>query len=140
MKKQLFSLALAATLAISATSFASPLHIAKQGMFSAGGITITSPGTFDPYDQWEATQQIPVAFYFGDYIHNGDPKLVATKIWQNKLQECEAFAANYNNAGGKSVVFDLQKEGIYGNDHFMFQSLNNDVIAKHIEKWMRSLK
>lgn len=29
MKKQLFSLALAATLAISATSFASPLHIAK---------------------------------------------------------------------------------------------------------------
>ncbi len=55
MKKQLFSLALAATLAISATSFASPLHIAKQGMFSAGGITITSPGTFDPYNQWEAT-------------------------------------------------------------------------------------
>lgn len=52
MKKQLFSLALAVTLAISATSFASPLHIAKQGMFSAGGITITSPGTFDPYNQW----------------------------------------------------------------------------------------
>ncbi len=54
MKKQLFSLALAAALAISATSFASSLHIAKQGMFSAGGVTITSPGTFDPYDQWEA--------------------------------------------------------------------------------------
>ena len=34
MKKQLFSLALAATLAISATSFASPLHIAKQGMLA----------------------------------------------------------------------------------------------------------
>lgn len=48
MKKQLFSLALAATLAISATSFASPLHITKQGMFSAGGITITSPGTLIP--------------------------------------------------------------------------------------------
>lgn len=349
MKKQLFSFVLATALVISATSFASPLHIAKQGMFSAGGITITSPGTFDPYNQWEATgkgqtahvdhanvlyqipqkadkapiiflhgygqsrmgwmttpdgregwsdmflrnghsvflvdeprrgeagatsvsgdistktleqrwytqfrigkwengksvpnegsqyansdeavdqffrqmtpdtgmksdmgidydgemvakalaatvdkvysmtgkkpivfthsqggragwltakytkniaaivaiepgnapatdsaeyksmaeQQIPVAFYFGDYIHNGDPKLVATKIWQNKLQECEAFAANYNNAGGKSVVFDLPKEGIYGNDHFMFQNLNNDVIAKHIERWMRSLK
>ncbi len=55
MKKQLFSLALAASLVISATSFASPLHIAKQGMFSAGGVTITSPGTFDPYNQWEAT-------------------------------------------------------------------------------------
>lgn len=30
MKKQLFSLALAAALAISTTSLASPLHIAKQ--------------------------------------------------------------------------------------------------------------
>lgn len=30
MKKQLFSLALAAALTLSATSFASPLHIAKH--------------------------------------------------------------------------------------------------------------
>ena len=107
-------------------------------------IVAIEPGNAPATDSAEyksmAEQQIPVAFCFGDYIHNGDPKLVATKIWQNKLQECEAFAANYNNAGGKSVVFDLPKEGIYGNDHFMFQNLNNDVIAKHIEKWMRSLK
>lgn len=211
MKKQLFSLALAATLTVSAVSFAAPLSIAKQGMFSAGGITITSPGTFDPYNQWEtsgagqtahvdhanvfyqipqkqtkapivfthsqggragwltakytkniaaivaiepgnapkagseeyvamAEQHIPVAFYFGDYIHNGDPKLAATKIWQSKLQECEDFTASYNKAGAKSVVFDLPKEGIYGNDHFMFQNLNNAVIAKHIEKWLFSIK
>lgn len=107
-------------------------------------IVAIEPGNAPATDSAEyksmAEQQIPVAFYFGDYIHNGDHKLVATKIWQNKLQECEAFAANYNNAGGKSVVFDLPKEGIYGNDHFMFQNLNNDVIAKHIEKWMRNLK
>ncbi len=349
MKKQLFYLALAAALAISVTGFASPLHIAKQGIFSAGGVTITSPGTFDPYDQWEATgkgqtahvdhanvfyqipqkankapivflhgygqsrmgwmttpdgregwsdmflrnnhsvflvdeprrgeagatsvsgeistktleqrwytqirigkwengksvpnagsqfansdeaidqffrqmtpdtgmksdmgtdfdgemvakaiaqtldkayamtakkpilithsqggragwlaakytsniaaiiaiepgnapkadsaeyqamskQHIPVAFYFGDYIHNGDPKLAATKIWQSKLDECEAFTESYNKAGCKSVVFDLPKEGIYGNDHFMFQNLNNADIAKHIEKWLASVK
>lgn len=349
MKKQLFSFALAAALTISAVSFAAPLQIAKQGLFSAGGITITSPGTFDPYNQWEATgagqtahvdhgnvfyqlpqkqtkapivflhgygqsrmgwmttpdgregwsdmflknghgvflvdeprrgeagatsvsgdistktleqrwytqfrigkwengksvpnpgsqfanndeavdqffrqmtpdtgiksdmgadfdgemvakalaatvdkayaitgkkpivfthsqggragwltakytkniaaivtiepgnapktgsdeyialaeQHIPVAFYFGDYIHNGDPKLSATKIWQSKLQECADFTASYNKAGANSVVFDLPKEGIYGNDHFMFQNLNNAVIAKHIEKWLQSVK
>lgn len=349
MKKQLFSLTLAAALAVSAVSLASPLSIAKQGMFSAGGVTITSPGSFDPYNQWEATgagqtahvdhanvlyqipqkqtkapiiflhgygqsrmgwmttpdgregwsdiflrnghsvflvdeprrgeagatsvsgdistktleqrwytqfrigkwengksvpnegsqfansdeavdqffrqmtpdtgmksdmgvdfdgemvakalaatvdkvyamtgkrpvvfthsqggragwltakytknmaaivaiepgnapkagsaeyiamaeQGLPVAFYFGDYIHNGDPQLAATKIWQSKLQECEDFTAGYNKAGAKSVVFDLPKEGIYGNDHFMFQNLNNAVIAKHIEKWLFSIK
>lgn len=32
-----------------------PLHIAEQGIFSAGGITVTSPGTFVPEDQWEET-------------------------------------------------------------------------------------
>lgn len=29
------------------------LVIAKQGIFSAGGITLTSDGVFDPEDQWE---------------------------------------------------------------------------------------
>ena len=55
MKKKLFFLAFAAALAISITSLAAPLHIARQGVFSAGGVTITSPGNFDPYDQWETT-------------------------------------------------------------------------------------
>ena len=87
-----------------------------------------------------AEQELPVAFYFGDYIHNGDPQLAATKIWQSKLQECEDFTAGYNKAGAKSVVFDLPKEGIYGNDHFMFQNLNNAVIAKHIETWLQGVK
>lgn len=30
-----------------------PLVIADQGIFSAGGVTITSDGTFNPEDQWE---------------------------------------------------------------------------------------
>lgn len=31
------------------------LSIAEQGIFSAGGITVTSDGTFDPENQWEET-------------------------------------------------------------------------------------
>ena len=31
------------------------LSIAEQGVFSAGGITVTSDGTFDPENQWEET-------------------------------------------------------------------------------------
>jgi len=34
-------------------------------------------------------------------------------------------------------VIDLPKEGITGNDHFLFQDLNNDVIADHVENWIQ---
>ena len=42
-----------------------------------------------------------------------------------------------NAAGGNSTVVHLPDEGITGNDHFMFQDLNNDVIAHHIEAWIQ---
>ena len=43
-----------AALLITLAAFASePLMIADQGIFSSGGVTITSPGTFDPENQWE---------------------------------------------------------------------------------------
>ena len=32
----------------------------------------------------------------------------------------------------------LPDEGITGNSHFMFQELNNDVIAEHIENWIKA--
>lgn len=99
-----------------------------------------APATASPEYEALLAQRIPVSFYFGDYIHNGNPALAATKIWQNKLQECEAFTMEYNKAGGNSTVFDLPKEGIYGNDHFMFQNLNNAEIAEHIENWLKTLK
>ncbi len=38
------------------------------------------------------------------------------------------------------LVVDLPKEGITGNDHFMFQDLNNDVIQEHIENWIRKCR
>ena len=40
-------------------------------------------------------------------------------------------------AGCTSTVVHLPDEGIAGNDHFMFQDLNNDVIADHIENWIQ---
>ena len=50
---------------------------------------------------------------------------------------CYDFAEAYNAQGGNCPVVDLPKEGITGNDHFMFQDLNNDVIADHIENWIQ---
>ena len=50
---------------------------------------------------------------------------------------CYDVAEAYNAQGGNCTVVDLPKEGITGNDHFMFQDLNNDVIADHIENWIQ---
>ena len=85
------------------------------------------------------SQKIPIAFYFGNYIENGDPKILSTPIWQERLEKCKNFVKNYNDEGGNSVLFELPKEGIFGNDHFIFQNLNNDIVADHVEKWIRGL-
>ena len=84
-------------------------------------------------------QKIPIAFYFGDYIENGDPKILSTPIWQERLEKCKNFVKNYNDEGRNSVLFELPKEGIFGNDHFIFQNLNNDIVADHVEKWIKGL-
>ena len=60
-------------------------------------------------------QKIPIAFYFGDYIENGDPKILSTPIWQERLEKCKNFVKNYNDEGENSVLFELPKEGIFGN-------------------------
>jgi pimeloyl-ACP methyl ester carboxylesterase len=97
-----------------------------------GGIT---PDT----DEYNATVKlgIPVAMYFGDYIDNGDPAIAATASWQGMRQSCYDFAEAYNEDGGNAVVINLPDEGIYGNDHFIFQDLNNDVVADHVENWIK---
>ena len=57
-------------------------------------------------------------------------------MWTMMRQTAYTFSEKYNEDGVKCTVYDLPNEGIYGNDHMMFQDLNNDVIADHIEKWI----
>ena len=64
---------------------------------------------------------------------------MSTSIWKERLEKCKNFVKNYNDEGGNSVLFELPKEGIFGNDHFIFQNLNNDIVADHVEKWIRGL-
>ena len=83
-------------------------------------------------------KKIPVTMYFGDYIDNGDPAIMATMMWQGMRSACYAFRDAYNEAGGNCTVVDLPQEGITGNDHFIFQDLNNDVVADHVEAWIQA--
>ena len=50
----------------------------------------------------------------------------------------DTFTDAYTAAGLISTVVHLPDEGIKGNDHFMFQDLNNDVITEHIENWIQA--
>lgn len=104
-------------------------------------IVAVEPGGAPPADSENynavTEKNIPVVFYFGDYIDNGDPVIQATAAWQGMRQACYDFAEAYTAKGGVSEVIDLPKEGITGNDHFIFQDLNNDVVADHVENWIQ---
>ena len=107
-------------------------HIVAIIAIEPGGAPAADSAEF----QTLAEKNIPITMYFGDYIDNGDPALAATMAWQAMRQTCYDFETAYNEQGGNCTVVDLPEEGITGNDHFMFQDLNNDVIAQHIENWI----
>ena len=81
---------------------------------------------------------IPIVVYFGDYIDNGPEDIQSTGFWKMVRDGALAFVEQYNADGGSATVVDLPKEGITGNSHFLFQELNNDVIADHVEAWIQA--
>lgn len=82
-------------------------------------------------------QKIPVTFYYGDYIGEAFTDVPAAAMWSMMAATVDTFTEAYNAADGSSTVVHLPDEGIPGNSHFMFQELNNDVIADHIENWIQ---
>lgn len=107
-----------------------------------GAIIAIEPGGGANDDTYEykaiVEKNIPVAMYFGDYIDNVDSKIAATAAWQGMRQSCYDFADTYTKDGRTAEVIDLPEEGITGNDHFIFQDLNNDVVADHVENWIKT--
>lgn len=80
--------------------------------------------------------EIPIVIYFGDYIDNSPQDIQSTGFWKDVKDAAFEFAEAYNADGGDCTVVDLPKEGITGNSHFMFQEMNNQEIAEHIENWL----
>ena len=78
----------------------------------------------------------PIIVYFGDYIPEEQSDLNAENFWASVLRSARLFEQVVNDMGGDCTVVYLPDEGITGNSHFMFQELNNDVIADHIENWL----
>ena len=82
-------------------------------------------------------KNIPIAFYYGDYIGEEYTDVPAASMWAMMASTADTFHEAYTAAGGNSTVIHLPDEGITGNDHFMFQDMNNDVIAEHVENWIQ---
>lgn len=104
-------------------------------------IVAIEPGGATAVDSEEYTamleKKIPVTFYYGDYIGEEYTDVPAAGMWSMMASSADSFTEAYNAAGGNSTIIHLPEEGIYGNSHFMFQELNNDVIADHIEAWIQ---
>ena len=102
-------------------------------------IAIEPGGTPEPgSEQYQKLleAEIPITIYFGDYIDNGPEDIMSTGFWQAVRDGAIQFAESCNSDGGDCTVVYLPDEGITGNSHFMFQELNNDVIADHIAAWL----
>ena len=91
---------------------------------------------FTDFHSFQLYSEIPITIYFGDYIDNGPEDIMSTGFWQAVRDGAIQFAESYNSDGGDCTVVYLPDEGITGNSHFMFQELNNDVIADHIAAWL----
>ena len=115
--------------------------IAAYGRWQALlGVLYDEGGTIDITDEDNLAmveQEIPVTFYYGDYIGEAFTDVPAAAMWSMMAASADTFTQGYNAAGGNSTVVHLPDEGITGNSHFMFQELNNDVIADHIEAWLQ---
>lgn len=80
--------------------------------------------------------KIPIVFYFGDYMENGPQDIMSSGFWSMIKAGAVSFAEAYNAAGSDATVIDLPAIGIAGNSHFMFQEMNNQETADHIEGWL----
>lgn len=80
---------------------------------------------------------IPIVIYFGDYIDNGPEDIQSTSFWKDIRDAAVQFAESYNEDGGNCTVVNLPDIGITGNSHFMFQEMNSEEIAQHVENWIQ---
>lgn len=78
----------------------------------------------------------PIAIYFGDNIPSEPSNVPAWDFWRGVKQLANEFVATVNRHGGDAKVVYLPDEGIHGNDHFMFEDLNNQEVADHMGNWM----
>lgn len=78
----------------------------------------------------------PITVYYGDNIPTAPSAVPAWDFWRGAKQLAYQFADVVNAHGGDAKIVYLPDEGIHGNDHFMFEDLNNQTVADHMAAWL----
>ncbi|HZO31876.1 MAG TPA: hypothetical protein VFH48_38455, partial [Chloroflexota bacterium] len=75
----------------------------------------------------------PILVVFGD---NLDAQTGTIVNWRNQYNDCQAFIARVNAAGGAAEMLHPPDLGIRGNSHMIMQDRNSHQIADLILSWI----
>jgi hypothetical protein len=78
---------------------------------------------------------IPILAVFGDHLDV--PTGMFDFSWRTAYDDCKAFVARVNAAGGRAEMLNPPDQGIAGNSHMIMQDRNNLQIADLILAWLR---
>jgi len=119
-------------------SGAVPLHAALTSTTGIAGLILVEPGSCRAMqftDQQLATlAKIPILAVFGDHLDV--PTGLFDFSWKNAYDDCKAFIARVNAAGGHAEMLHPPDQGIAGNSHMIMQDRNNLQIADLIDAWI----
>lgn len=104
------------------------------------GLTGGTQGIPVPLEAFKNLAKKPIILYFGDYIPENVSDRLGNENWRVRLQMARKFVEAINKHGGKATLVELPKIGIKGNTHFLMSEKNNDVLANHLDKWLRENK
>ena len=77
---------------------------------------------------------MPILAVFGDHLDAQTGTIVS---WRAAYDDCQAFIARVNAAGGAAEMLHPPDLGIHGNSHMIMQDRNNLQIADLILAWIR---
>ena len=134
-------------IAIKSDKVKAVVAIEPGGLFSfpEGEVPENIPTKYAPVRAMEISKEDfaklidqPIIIYFGDYIPDDPVELPARDYWRGVRAMAVKFSEVVNKHGGDCTVIDLPKIGIKGNEHFIFQDKNNDIVAENIYEWLKS--
>jgi len=98
-------------------------------------------GTLTPtpvkLEQFLKLTKIPIVIYYGDNIPLTASDNPGQDNWRVRLAMAKLWVEKINNHGGNARVVHLPEIGIFGNTHFPFSDLNNQIIADLLNNWLK---
>lgn len=115
-----------------------PLEAALLDPSGITGMILVEPGTCSARytdDQVRTLARIPTLVVFGDHLDQVTG-VEPTAAWKTRYEECEAFIARVNRAGGRAEMLYPPDRGIPGNSHMIMQERHSLQIADIILAWI----